>query len=163
MRRGGMSGRDIAIVAVVLILGIGVVACFGFFQEEAGAYFRLEGWNLGAVKGVTKQFVEAAAKNDSAGVEKFIQDGTQDLEFIREGGKLTAIKIPAYGGPVAKRLSQLAPSADGEISEPKMVTLNGGKVNVKVKYPSGDVLDLGWDKKPAGWKVVSITLTGTGG
>lgn len=160
MKEGGKGARDGLILAAIVFLGLGGIAAYGFYQDEFSAFTRLQGWNLGPVKAVTREFLEAASKGDAARVESFIAP-TPTMEPVHEGGKLRGIKVPAYGGPQEKRLKQIAPSAEAVLGEPRLISLDGGKVVISARYPNSHHMELSWDRKESGWKLIDLNWSET--
>lgn len=159
-KRAG-RGKDALILGTVLVVGVGAVAVFGFYQEEVKTFFRLEGWNLSPVSEATRQFVHAAASGDGEKVSAMVSPDSQTVQVARENGKITGLMVPAYGGPRRVTLKQVAPSENPEIGPPKLVALNGGAVSETVTFPS-HTMDISWDKTASGWKITTLTWRGAG-
>lgn len=160
-KRAGGRGKDGLILGAVLLVGLGAVAVFGFYQDEVKAFFRLEGWNLAPVTDATRQFVRAAAVGDGERVSSMVAPGSQTVQVAEENGKVMGLMVPAYGGPRKVTLKQVAPSENPEIGPPKLVALNGGSVSQTVTFPT-HTMDLGWDKTASGWKIANMSWRGAG-
>jgi hypothetical protein len=147
-------------LVVAVLVGVAVVGFLAFYQTEVGVFFKLQGWNLGAVKEQTKQFVDAAAAGDGEKVASLLlSEDSVEYKALRTNGKLTGIKIPDYGGPVDRTLKAIAPNTKPEISEPELITLDDGMVKVEVTYPRSHKLQLRWVRPAGAWKVKSIGWT----
>ena len=51
-RSGG--AKSYAVLIGLVLIGVGAVAAFGFYQEEVSAFVRLEGWNLGSATAASR-------------------------------------------------------------------------------------------------------------
>src|SRR4051794_17615267 len=102
VRRKSRVGEYVLMVVIVLV-AVGAIAGYGFYHDEIGALMRLQAWNLQPAADATRQFVHAAAAGDGDRVAQMLvtEDG-QYLTAVRRNGKLVALKVPAYGGPVEK-------------------------------------------------------------
>lgn len=152
--------RDIAILAVVIIVVGGGIAGFGFYHDEVTSYIRLQGWNLGPVKEGTQQFLAAASKGDGEALTKFLGPESGDLRPVRKNGKLVSFLVPDYGGPVDRTLKSLAPKPEAKLTDPKMVVLDGGAVTIEAQYPSHK-LELRWNRLAGAWKVIKLDYVKT--
>ena len=157
-RSAGKSRTKDVILLIVLVLVVGgAVAGFGFYHDEVSGYVRLQGWNLGELKGLTQQFLDAMSKDDGERVAGMISP-KGPLETVRDpGGKVTALTVFRYGSSTPETLTQLAPSSKAEIGEPTLIFLDGGAVSVFVKYPDAHDLDVRWDRTDQGWKVTGLS------
>lgn len=142
------------IVAVVLVVGI--IAGIGFFQDEVSGFMRLQGWNTAPVTEATRAFVSAASKGDGAKVAALLAAQAPEVQPVKEGGAIVAFMVRSYGGTTRQSLRQLCPGGEPKLSSPKLVFLNGGSAEVAVTYPGKHTLQLGWDRKPEGWRLISI-------
>ena len=148
-----------ALLLALILLGVGGVAAYGFYQEEITAYVRLEGWNLGSATRASGDFLAAAAAADGERVAPMLFDEQNpDLKAVRENGKLVALIIPDYGGPKTRRLKEIAPNAEPKFGEPQMVTQAGGAVVVPATFPNHE-LQLRWDRVAGAWKLKAIGWT----
>ncbi|MBM3458188.1 MAG: hypothetical protein FJX77_06620, partial [Armatimonadetes bacterium] len=68
----GRSAKDVIILLAVILVAVGGIAGFGFFQEEVSGYLRLQAWNTSPLVEKTREFVQAAAADDAAKVEGMI-------------------------------------------------------------------------------------------
>ncbi len=55
------------------------------------------------------------------------------------------------------KLKELAPNAKPKIYPPRVIPLEGGAVSVEAAYSGKHTLDLRWDRKAEGWKLISIS------
>ena len=161
-RKSGGAGQYV-LMAIIIIIAIGGIAGFGFYGEEIGSFFRLQGWNLGAVTQKTREFVDAAAVGDGDKVASYLQPNNTMLKTVEQNGKLVAIMVPDYGGPAKRTLKQIAPTNQPQIGPPQLMPLDGGAVQVLVTYPKSHAVQIRWDRKEGGWKVVGmgwVTISG---
>lgn len=145
-----------AIIVVAIVLVLGLIAAVGFYQDEVSGFLRLQGWNTAPVTAVTREFVAAAAKGDGAGVAKLVAANAPEVQPVHKDGEVVAFMVRAYGGATRQSLRQLCPNPEPKLSSPKLVFLNGGSAVIDVAFPGKHVLQLGWDRKQDGWKLVSI-------
>jgi len=160
VKRKSRAGEYLLMAAIVIV-AIGAIAGYGFYHEEIGGFMRLEGWNLQPVKEASREFVKAAAAGDGDQVAKMLAtENGASMTAVRRNGKLVAMKVPAYGGPVEKSLKELAPTDSPQIGAPKLVLVDNGQVFVSVSYPKSN-LGIGWDRVGGAWKVTSLTWAGS--
>lgn len=155
--KAGSRAKDAIILVVIVIVAVGGIAGYGFYHDEVSSYVRLQGWNMGPVKGLTQQFVEAMASNEGEKVASMISPQAPDLKPVKEGGKITALTVYRYGSKTPETLVALAPTKTPTLSEPKLQSLQGGAVVVNAGFPDDLSLDISWDKTGEGWKVVGIS------
>jgi hypothetical protein len=156
--RGGSKAREYFIIALLVIIIGGGVAAFGFYKDEVTAYVRLQGWNLSPVTQQTERFLEAASKGDGATVESMLAPSIPRVQPIKKNGKLTAFLFQVYGGTETLTLKQLVPDASVKPGKPKITPLEGGVVDIGIKYRP-HLLELKWDLTPAGWRIVVMNVT----
>jgi hypothetical protein len=156
MSAGKKKAKDGIILAVVIIVVVGGIAGVGFFQDEVGAYVRFQGWNLQPATAVTQEFLAACAEGDGARVAGLVDQDSHGVTTMKEDGKVVGFEIQDYSGPKRFKLEELAPGADARLSPPRIVPLDGGSVSVEASYPGVHLLDLRWDRKPSGWKLVLL-------
>jgi hypothetical protein len=68
---------------------------------------------------------------------------------------VVAFQIPDYGGPKRRTLQEMCPSTSPKLSKPSLVFMEGGSVEVVAVYPKHR-LQLSWDHKPEGWRLVNL-------
>ena len=147
------------VVAVAVIVAVlGAVGAGAFYQDEVTGFVRLQGWNTAPITQATQDFVQAASKNDGTRVASLVASGVPEVEPIRKGDSVVAFMVGAYGGAKRRSLRELCPNDQPQISSPKLVYLNGGSAAVDVSYPGKHMLQLNWDRKPDGWKLVRIGM-----
>jgi len=122
------------LIAVVVVL-FALVLAAGYYQEELFSFWRLRGWDTGAVKQTTERFVrEAYAGQPSAG----------DLldpawcQPVVEGGKLVGVRhqVPGALGPTVTRFNALFPV--GEVKDCRVRIKNkAGVFEADVQFPDG--------------------------
>lgn len=154
------KARDNAILAAVVVLVGGGVAAVGFYQDEVTAFIKLQAWNLGPLEAANRKLLDAGAKGDSATLESLLAKNVPGLQPERKNGKIIGFKVPAYGGPQLKRLKELMPKPNPEVTKPKVVALNGGFAKIEATYPGAHMLQLSWDRTPEGWKLTDVGYVG---
>ncbi len=135
------------------------VAALGFYRDEVYAYARLGAWDLGPVKQGTRQFVVAASKNDSAGIAPLLAREGSALVPMEKDGAITGFMIPDYMAAKPRTLKALAPTAEAEFEEPKVIYLEGGKVSATVRFPKSHSLEFRWDRTSGKWNLVDLRWT----
>lgn len=154
---GKSRARDIVIVVVLLGVGVGGIAGFGFYHDEVTSYIRLQGWSLGATGEGTKQFLDAMAAKDGERIEGMFASRENDTKVVREGGKVVRLTVTRFGSSTPLRLEEIVPSADGKVGTPRLITLDGGLVVVPVDFPGTDLsLEVRWDRIRGAWKVTGV-------
>src|SRR5689334_20163499 len=138
---GKKKTRDYVIVAVLVLVVGGAIAGFGFYQDEVSSFWRLQGWNLGAVSHETEKFLEAANKKDGAAVEAMLAPNLPRMTPIKRNNKLWGFKFEIYGGTKDRSLHDLVPDAGAKPGPPKLVALDGGAVTVQTQFKK-HLLDL---------------------
>ena len=162
-RSRGKGVRDVVIIAALVVVGFGAVAAAGFYQDELRSFFRLQGWDMRPVTEATRQFLQAAAREDGDRVAAMLAPGAQTIETVQEDGRVTGVKVADYGGPRTVPLKELAPSENPEISAPTLVAVDGGSVSLVARFPGSHSLQMLWDRSPDGWKVKDIGWVAGGG
>jgi|GEM_PF-7081838 len=146
----------VTVLGVLIVVG---VAAFGFYRDEVTSYVRLQAWNLEPVKQGTRQFIEAANKNDGAPIAGLIEREGTALDPMEKDGEITGFRIPDYMGPKARTLKAIAPNTKAEFEEPKLIPLEGGEVSAVVRFPRSHSLDFRWDRRKGEWKIVDLRWT----
>lgn len=148
--------RDLLLMVVAVVVGLGVVAVYGFYQDEAKGFIRLQGWNLGAVTAETRKLVQAMNADNTQAVEPFLDLTAPEIKKHEQDGKWVGLITPDYGGPRPHTWSNLAPKADGEFTPPEMIFLQGGAVRISVIFAGEHGLGLRWDRRGDQWKVIGV-------
>lgn len=123
---------SVGLVVVALVL-IGLVFAAAYYQQELLTYWKLQGWDTGAVKQTMERFIrEAHEGNPSAGE---LLDPAW-AEPVVENGKLIGVRHSSALGPTVTRLSNVIP-------EPSIKACNvriknkSGVYQADVQYPNG--------------------------
>jgi hypothetical protein len=96
---------DLIVVAVVLLaLAVGAA----YYQEQLSNYWRLRGWDTGAVKQTMQRFVREAYDGQTSAGD--LLDPAWAHPVI-EGGKLVGVSQTGARGPSVTRLKALLPDA----------------------------------------------------
>jgi len=148
---------DAIIVVVLLVLGVGGIAAFGFYRDEVSAYMRLQAWDLEPTAKGTREFLAAMSAKDANRVEGLFTGRPDDVRVVREDGRV-ALTVSRFGSSRNLSLDEIVPSADGQVGRPQLVTLEGGAVVVPISFPGTDLsLDVRWDRVNGQWKIIKVT------
>jgi hypothetical protein len=128
VRKRGYGG--VIVLAVVLL---GLVLLAANYQQELLNYWKLQGWNTGAVKQTVERFVrEAYEGRPSAGD---LLD-TAWAEPVVEGGKLVGVRHSGARGPEVSRLKPVLP--EGTVKDCAVRIKNrSGVFQADVQFPNG--------------------------
>jgi hypothetical protein len=129
--QAGKGGRGSLVVVAIVLLALVVAAAF--YQEQLLNYWRLRGWDTGAVKGTMEQFVrEAYDGQPSAG--KLLDPAW--IQPVIEDGKLVGVSQSGARGPTTTRLKDLLPAAT--VKECAVRIKNrSGVFQADVQFPNG--------------------------
>jgi len=122
------------LIAVVVVL-FALVLVAGYYQQELFNFWRLQGWNTGAVKQTTERFVREAYDGQTSAGELLDPGWCQP---VVEGGKLVGVRhqIPGVLGPTTTRFKDLLPA--GEVKDCRVRIKNrSGVYQADVQFPNG--------------------------
>lgn len=107
---GGKQGVGSRVAAgVILIAAVGVVVAAAYYQQELSNYWRLQGWDPGAVKQTMDRFVrEGHDGQPSAGDLLDPKWG----EPVVESGKFVGVRHSGALGPHVTRVTTMLPGAE---------------------------------------------------
>jgi len=130
-KQNGMAKRGGAIVVAVVLIGVVVAAAY--YQQELANYWKLQGWNTGAVKQVMERFVREAHDGQASAGDLF--DPAWG-EPVVEGGKFVGIRHSGALGPHVTRVGSFI--ADGQIKDfSARIKNRSGVYQADVQYPNG--------------------------
>jgi hypothetical protein len=122
--------------AAAIVLGIVLLAVVGgaaFYQQELLNYYRLQGWNTGAVKQTMERFVREANEGKASAGELL------DPAFAQpkvEGDKFVGVTQSSARGPSTTPVKTFAPEATIKDCEVRIKN-RSGVFQADVQYPNG--------------------------
>ena len=120
-------------VIVVGVVLLALVLLGAYYQQELSHYWRLRGWDTGAVRQTMERFVrEAHAGQPSAG-ELLDPEWAQP---VVEGGKLVGVQHSGALGPTVTRLKPLLPDATLKDCAVRIKN-RSGVFQADVQFPNG--------------------------
>jgi hypothetical protein len=128
------SRLRVDLIALILVL-VAVVLAAGYYQEGLFAWFRLRGWESGAVRQMTERFVREAYDGKPSAGELLDPAWCQP---VVEGGKLVGVKheVPGVLAPRVDRFKSLFPA--GEVKDCRVrVKPKAGVFQADVQFPNG--------------------------
>ena len=124
-----VRGDLIAIIVVALVL----ICLAAMYQQNLYNFWRLQGWNQGAVKQTMEQFVKAAYDGDVSGGE-LLDPGWG--KPVMENGKFVGFSQPGARGPVTTKFRSLFP--DGTVKDCKVrIKDRSGYYQADVQFSNG--------------------------
>jgi hypothetical protein len=125
----GVSAGAIVVAVVLLALVMGAA----FYQQELTNYWRLQGWDTGAVKQAVERFVKEAHDGQASAGDLLDPKWAQPAV---EGGKLVGVRHTGARGPTVTRFKAFIP--DGTIKDCSVRIKNrSGVFQADVQYPNG--------------------------
>jgi len=122
------------LIAIILVL-VALVVAAGYYQEGLFAWFRLHGWNPGAVRQTAERFVREAYDGQPSAGELLDPAWCQP---VVEGGKLVGVRheIPGKLGPQVTRFKALFP--EGAVKDCRVrIKPKSGVYQADVQFPNG--------------------------
>jgi hypothetical protein len=147
-RRKGSHGG--AIVVAVIMITLLVLAAWK--QEELSNYWRLHGWDKGAVRETMEQFVrEAHEGQPSAG--NLLDPAWAQPKL--EGGKLVGVTQSGAHGPTVARVQTFLP--EGSIKDCAVRIKNrSGVFQADVQFPNGQWASFDVDRVKGALRIRSV-------
>lgn len=123
------QGGAIALFVVLLAL----VAGAAWKQEELSNYWRLQGWNTGAVKETMERFVREAYDGQPSAGDLLDPDWAQPVIV---GGRLVGVRHSGAHGPEVAQLKPLLPAATVKDCAVRIKN-KSGVYQADVQFPNG--------------------------
>jgi len=152
----GKRSRGYGGAAVLVVVLAGLVVAAAYYKEELSNYWKLHGWETGAVKQTMERFVrEAHDGNPSAGE---LLDPAWAKPSL-EGGKFVGVIQSGAHGPETARVQTFIP--DGNIKECAVRIKNrSGVFQADVQYPNGQWAPFDVDRVQGALRIRSVPRQG---
>jgi len=132
----GMTARrsrsHVGIIALAVVLFALVVAA-AYHGEELSNYWRLQGWDTGAVKGTMERFVREAHDGQPSAGELLDPRWAQP---VIEGGKFVGVRHSGARGPTVTRVNTVLPAATVKDCAVRIKN-RSGVFQADVQFPDG--------------------------
>jgi len=149
-KQSGMAKSGGAIVVAVVLLGLVVAAAF--YQQELTNYWKLQGWNSGAVKQVMERFVREAHEGQASAGD--LLDRAWG-EPVLEGGKFVGVRTSGALGPHVIRVTSFIP--DGQIKDfGTRIKNRSGVYQADVQFPNGQWAQFDVDRVQGELRIRSV-------
>jgi len=144
--------RNLGGLVVVTIVLVALVVAAANYQQELLTYWRLQGWDTGAVKKMLERFVRESHDGQASAGE--LLDPKWAKPSI-EGGKFVGVVQPGALGPHVVRVPTY--SSDGTIKDCGVRIKNkSGVFQADVQYPDGQWAQFDVDRVHGALRIRSV-------
>jgi len=147
-----------AILMVVIVIAVGGLCAFGFFQEDIVMFFKLREWDHGAPGRAMTSFLNAAKRGDAAEADRFVDMTT--FKPLKKNDKPIGYFLASMAGTLDIPFSELAPEGEVQIASVKFVRLGEGAAEVQVSRRGTEPAKFRLKMREGAWKIVEILSSG---
>ena len=147
-----------AIMFVIIVVAVGGLCAYGFFQEDIELFIKLREWDHGAPGRAVTSFLNAAKRGDAVEADRYVDLTT--YKPLKKDDKPIGYFLASPAGILDIPFSELAPDGEVQIASVKFVRLSEGAAEVQVSRKGSDNAKFRLKMREGAWKIVDILSSG---